>query len=250
MNVDIIASGSRGNCAIIDNAIMIDAGVETLENAEVCLITHTHTDHTKKIPSVSGMRLYCLQETADILQEKYPYVTFNILQSERATVVTVRDYEYVITPIRLKHDVPCIGFDIERFVEASFDYEPPTRIFFATDFSQIEDDDRIVTFLKDKRYDAVYLECNNTLSFGDLSDVYTPDEDGKLPKDEFHRRRSFQNHCSADYLIGLFTRAGFDETNRFTEPVTLLHKSSYYYGANYDRIVELCKIANILNPLL
>jgi hypothetical protein len=236
MNVEIIASGSSGNCAVIDDTIIIDAGWSVMPTGKFVLLTHHHTDHTKHLDKVGGLPVYCTQATADRLAVKFPYVAFNVIPYDGFFNVE----EYRIEAVRLKHDAPCVGFDIMHGDE---------RIFFATDFNEIVCDTWFVRNLKNKRYDAVYIECNNTLSPADFFDVYFHDEDSKPPKDEFHRRKSFQNHCNADYLIGLFTQAGYTAENRFAEPITLLHKSSFYYLKDVSRIAELCKIANVKNPM-
>lgn len=135
-------------------------------------------------------------------------------------------------PINVKHDIPCIGFDITHDGE---------RILYATDFNAFREEIDV------RDYTALYLECNNTLTPEDFADLYFTEE---KPKDEFHRRKSYHNHCNVGYLRMLFERAGFSEDNPCDIPLTLLHKSTYYYHAHPEEIVKLCKIANVQNPLL
>lgn len=46
---EVLATGSTGNCVIIQNKIMIDAGVSFktvepyLKNVKLCLLTHIHS---------------------------------------------------------------------------------------------------------------------------------------------------------------------------------------------------------------
>ena len=239
MNVDIIHSGSSGNCAVIDDTIIIDAGWNCTSNGRYVLLTHHHTDHTKFLDKLGGLPVYCTQETADKLVEKFPYVAFNIIEpGKRLDLET-----YHVVPFLLNHDAPCVGYEV-------FNNDYSECILFATDFNsfETETEKRFIRKLKNKEYDALYIECNNTLTAGDFDDVYFGE--GKPPRDEFHRRKSFQNHCNVGYLRSLFERAGYSATNRYAEPVTLLHKSSFYYQQNVDSIVELCKVANVINPLL
>lgn len=243
MNVEIIHSGSSGNCAVIDNEIIIDMGWNVTPEGNYVFLTHHHTDHTKHLQNVGGLPIYCLQETADKLMEKYPYTAFNTVEPNKQVEICTLFSKYIIIPKLMRHDAPCVGYDITRIE----DDVPYARIFFATDFNSMVDEDDFIRALRDKRYDAIYIECNNTLSAGDFHDVYFGE--GKPPKDEFHRRKSYENHCNIGYLITLFNKAGYNETNRFTEPVTLLHKSSYYYAKNPNRVATLCKIANVVNPL-
>lgn len=238
MNVKILASGSSGNCAVIDDTIIIDMGANVSPEGKYVLLTHHHTDHTKFLDKAGGKLIYCTVETADKLAEKFPYVAFNIVKTGKR--LDVGDYHVV--PFEVKHDAPCVGFEV-------FSKDYSEHILFATDFNAFEEETekRFVDFLKDKRFDAIYIECNNTLNPADFHDVYFHEGD-KPPRDEFHRRKSFQNHCNVDYLISLFKRAGYSEENRFAEPVTLLHKSSRYYQQHVERLVELAKICNVVNP--
>lgn len=237
MRVDIHATGSSGNCVTIDDFIMIDAGVEVKKDVSALLITHHHTDHTKALAKYAGVSVWATQETIDKLQPKHPFVAFNTLHLDRPHKFfnPLTQAHYKVRCVPLKHDAPCVGFDITRY-----DAHGTKRILYATDFNSIERDINVDS------YDALYIECNNTLSAADMADVYFGDT---IPKDEFHRRKSFGNHCNADYLIGLFRRAGYSCENKYDKPVTLLHKSSYYYATNPDKIVELCKIAHVVNPV-
>lgn len=246
MKVDIIHSGSSGNCAVIDDLIVIDAGWNVTPEGKYLLLTHHHSDHTKHIDKMVGMSVFCSELCAMKLKEKHPYMQLNIMKENFMYGFSDGDCTYYVTSKGLKHDAPCVGFDITKVKEG----EMPERIFFATDFNEIVERDWFVRQLRNKEFDALYIECNNTLSILDFNDVYFVDENEKPPKDEFHRRKSFENHCNVEYLIELFEDAGYSAENRFTEPVTLLHKSSYYYLNNIDRIVELTRIANIINPLM
>lgn len=228
MNVKIIASGSAGNCALIEGVITIDIGVKPTPDvmrSEVLLLTHEHTDHTKMLSSLAGIPFYTVEDVAERLKAKHPYVTFNILPYDKFTelpLATTR--KYYVKPVRLKHDVPCVGWDIISGMD---------RILFATDFNEIIDNVDLID------YDALYLECNNTLSICDFSDVYFGDS---TPRDEFHRRKSFQNHCNVQYLIDKIK-----EDKAGNVPLTLLHKSSYYYDWNKEKLSELANVANITN---
>ena len=245
MKIEIVASGSSGNCAIIDGFIAIDVGVPPTCAVEYVFLTHHHTDHTKHLDKVRNAQLFCLGETAEKLYAKNPYITPNRIVTGRVIHISgPSNAEYIILPIMVKHDAPCVGFDISKQIYGN----EVERVLFATDFNSIIDETNVVCALREKRYYEVYIECNNTLCYDDFIDVYFLADGERPPKDEFHRRRSYENHCNVGYLISLFERAGYSEQNRFTEPVTLLHKSSFYYHQNIERIVDLCKIANVRNP--
>lgn len=248
MNVRIAHTGSSGNLAVIDDTIVIDAGwspAGELKGEEKALfLTHCHTDHTKFLSEFGGLPIYALETTAFKLQQgKFPYMAFNELVP--GVTVRIQDgaYSYVINPVSLKHDVPCVGFEIMRFDEIGEE----ECVFYGTDFRAIEDEEAFIKRLRDKYYDALYIECNNTMTPQNMVDIYFPEDDGAPPKDEFHRRRSYDNHCNASYLMDIFTRAGYSESNKFTEPVTFLHKSSYYYHSNPELLVKLANFINIQN---
>lgn len=248
MDVKIIHSGSKGNCAVIDDALIIDAGWNVSPDGVAVFLTHHHGDHTKYLDKMFGMPIYALQATIDKLQmdARFAYTAFSVVQEHKTIVINVDNVSYYVNPLPVDHDAPCVSYDITKVCNET---GAESRIFFGTDFVKIVDEDAFVNSLRDKVYDAIYIEANNTLNPTDFLDIYFPDGDDKQPKDAFHRTRSYQNHSNVDYIMSLFTRAGYSEENKFTEPITLLHKSSYYYPQNPERIVEFCKIAKITNPL-
>lgn len=248
MNVHIYGTGSSGNMTVIDDFLIIDAGLTENPKGEAILLTHSHTDHTKALPKLGGIPLYATAATAAKLQEKWPYMGFNIL-TPGDTLTLRRDdgSTYYVTPVEVKHDVPCVGFDITCVPGDVIRKE--TRILWLTDFSSIVQEQTVIDNLRKRVYDHVYIECNNTLLLVDLMDCYITEDEQPLPRDEYHRRKSFQNHCNFSYLQSLFKRAGFTPEKRYADPVTFIHKSSYYYHANVEYIAKLCAVANITNPL-
>lgn len=243
MEVNVVHSGSSGNLCVIDGVIAIDAGwqYDRISALKGLFLTHIHTDHTKYLQDFACVPIYATEETASKLMEKrFPYIAFNTLGVGRAIRIENGDDVYLVCPWLMKHDAPCIGFEIHKHPP----YSGTEVIFYATDFNEIVDEERFVKLLRDKHFDELYIECNNTLLPTDFLDVYFGDE---VPRDEFHRRKSYENHCNVGYLYSLFERAGYTSKRRFTEPVTLLHKSSFYYMQNPERLVELQKIANIQN---
>lgn len=234
MKVTIHASGSRGNCASIEDALIIDAGVSCNAIGSALFLTHAHTDHIKEIKRFDGLPLYCTQETYNTLKSsgRFAYLEPSIIEPFVKYRFEFSGDEFYVTAIPLKHDVPCVGFDIEHDGE---------RVFFATDFNEILDPDFDV-----RNYTEIFIECNNTLAPSDIEELHFFED--KAPKDAHHRAKSFNNHCNVNYLMSLFTRAGFSESNKCETPVTLLHRSSYYYMTYWERIIELCKVANVRNP--
>lgn len=248
MNVKIISTGSKGNCAVIDDALVIDAGWNVTVEGVAVFLTHQHTDHVKHLDKMLGMPIYALPETIEKLQTdmRFAYTSFTPMERLVDVEIHVGPATYYVVPIPVKHDAPCVAFDILKVCSETGEQ---SRIFFGTDFNALQYEDVFIAKLKSKVYDAIYIEANNTLNETDFMDVYFPEEGTKEPRDAFHRLRSFRNHANVDYIRSLFSAAGYSEFNKFTEPVTLLHKSSHYYPQNPARVVELCKMVKIVNPI-
>lgn len=82
MRVQVLASGSKGNCYVIQgkkDKLLLECGITfkkikqglnfDLSNIVGCLITHEHKDHCKSIGEVvrAGIDVYTARETADVL---------------------------------------------------------------------------------------------------------------------------------------------------------------------------------------
>ena len=166
MNVNIVHSGSSGNTASIDDFLIIDVGWPEVPKGEHVLLTHNHSDHTKCLDKVGGLPTYCTPETADKLAQKWPFLAFSSLTPGDVKVLCSNEFQYTIKVIPLRHDVPCVGFEIQRCARS--EYAEPQTILWLTDFNEIVDEKYIIRALRDKRFDHIYIECNNTLSTGDI----------------------------------------------------------------------------------
>ena len=91
MKVKVIASGSKGNCTLIQTdkiKILIDMGIGYQQLAselekinlepqsiDAILITHTHSDHIKGLPSLvkkTNLKVYMLEEMEPKKIKKIP----------------------------------------------------------------------------------------------------------------------------------------------------------------------------------
>ena len=127
MKVKVIASGSKGNCTLIQTnkiKILIDIGIgyhqlaSELEkinlepqNIDAILITHTHSDHIKGLQALvkkTNLKVYMLEEMEPELIKKIPennlHLYSNPLMLEDLT----------INLIQISHDVAGVGFIIEH----------------------------------------------------------------------------------------------------------------------------------------
>lgn len=110
-----LASGSSGNCFLVDNGkhrILIDVGIPyiqikqkldslgyDIEGIDFILITHTHNDHIKSINSFSMKKVYSSVKIPGII---------NKLSNNHEVLLG----DYKIYPFPLSHDVECCGYKI------------------------------------------------------------------------------------------------------------------------------------------
>jgi len=79
MKIQSLASGSEGNCYVLDRAIMLECGIRWAKvrqalyfftnDIEACLVSHEHQDHSKAVKDVmrAGIDCYMSKGTADAL---------------------------------------------------------------------------------------------------------------------------------------------------------------------------------------
>ena len=127
MKVKVIASGSKGNCTLIQTdkiKILIDMGIGYQQLAselekinlepqsiDAILITHTHSDHIKGLPSLvkkTNLKVYMLEEMEPELVKKIPQNNLHLYTNP----LILEDL--IINLIRISHDVEGVGFVIEH----------------------------------------------------------------------------------------------------------------------------------------
>lgn len=116
IDIKILASGSSGNCYLIDNSktkLLLDAGIPfkkiqigcdfCVGDISGCLITHRHGDHSKAIKDlIKRIPIYGPKD----LQE----INKNVLVLN--PLVEYKIGTFTIVPFELKHDVECYGYYI------------------------------------------------------------------------------------------------------------------------------------------
>ena len=130
MEISVIASGSNGNCCLLeekDTSILIDAGKsgrelehrannlgKSLENIDALLITHSHHDHTVGAGVLSrryGIPVY-------LTKDVYQGIRFKIGNAEIKTFSMEKSFkikDIKIKPIKTSHNVSSCGFVIGKF---------------------------------------------------------------------------------------------------------------------------------------
>lgn len=130
MQVSVIASGSNGNCCLIekkDTAILIDAGKsgreieyrmnalgKSLENVDATIITHAHHDHICGAGVISrryGIPVYMTDAVHEIAAHKLGSIKLKKFDINKAfKIKSMR-----ITPVPTLHNTASCGFVIDKF---------------------------------------------------------------------------------------------------------------------------------------
>lgn len=161
MTYNIIGSGSSGNAVIIDNRILIDAGMPFskispfAKNLQIVLLTHVHSDHfnpatVRKLHELRpALRFACCE-----------WMAFHLVQAgvnERMIDILDPDgiYKYgliTVIPFMLRHNVQNCGWKVWIFWSAMA--IKPERLLYATDTVSMDG-------VEAKDYDLYLLECNH-----------------------------------------------------------------------------------------
>lgn len=165
-DVNVISTGSAGNCVIIDNKIMIDAGLgdkdigSALDEIDYLLITHRHGDHLnlgalKKLHKRKPWKLdKCLYVNEDVKQKiieshntRFDYVPKDehIIGNESIFQLETDEYTYEVETFKLEHDVENQGFVITR--------EDGLTMVYATDTNTMK-------YAPHREYDYIVVEAN------------------------------------------------------------------------------------------
>ena len=130
MEISVIASGSNGNCCLVedkDSSIMIDAGksgleIETrlnklgksMENVDAILLTHAHQDHISGAGVLSrryNIPLYMTNEVFSKARNKLGNITMKKFSVENSFKIN----NLSIKPISTSHNTSSCGFVIGKF---------------------------------------------------------------------------------------------------------------------------------------
>lgn len=202
MHYEIISTGSKGNCVII-NDCMIDCGVpfkkikKQLYNIKYLLLTHTHGDHLK---------LKTLQQIAAQFPriciignyEVHAAYNCNIIANAGFDIVTD---DYVFHSFELIHDVLTYGF--------CWTYNGH-EIIYATDTSSLKN-------APDKKYDYFFLESNH--------DEAKLEEVRNQPKGAYNPYLSGKRHLSTQQAKLFFYLHRRSHDSKLIE----LHQSARFY---------------------
>jgi phosphoribosyl 1,2-cyclic phosphodiesterase len=204
MDYKIISSGSKGNCVIINDDIMVDCGVsfklikEDLYNVKYLLITHTHLDHVN-------------ENTFQVIMKRFPTITIignyevhsryncNIIANAGFEIVTD---DYIFMPFLCEHDVLTYGYT----------WQGPQKkeIIYCTDTGTLKN-------APVKKYDYFFLESNH--------------DEAKLEAIQGQQKGSYNPYLSGKRHLSTQAAKTFYYMNRRSKESELieLHKSQRFY---------------------
>lgn len=208
MKIKILASGSKGNCYILESptgTLIIECGIpykEILQGLNFnlgdvvgALVSHSHKDHSHSSKEITnaGIDLYALKETTQAIWLE----GHRIINVEPLKQFKVGDFKILGFPI--EHDVPGLGYLIE--------YEPTKeRLLFLTD--------SYYSKYKFKNLNYILIECNYIKETLDQNI-----EDGYI--DERMKPRLLQSHFSLENVKGFLKANDLSQC----QEIILLHLS-------------------------
>ncbi len=177
IDVRILATGSSGNCVLIDGHILVDAGITfkhfsefgiPLEQITVCVITHKHGDHMNK-PFVrklltSGKIVVMSKDSAADLAGEGKIDVEEYVKSENIIFLDPENhYEFDINKEGVKktldmHVYPQKHHDIVNYALTFNDKEH--RLLYSTDLDSLEPTDMGVGLMHLGKFDIILLEGN------------------------------------------------------------------------------------------
>lgn len=191
MTYDILATGSTGNCVIINGKIAIDMGIPMkklresgyIKSLKLVLLTHEHGDHFnaatvralhKERPA---LRWGCCEWMVPLLMEAgVPILAIDVYEPEFIHIYNT----FSVAAVPLVHDVPNCGYKI---------CDGNTWLFYATDTGTLDG-------IEAKDYDLYLIEANHTCAEIDsrIAD--------KQSRGEFaYETRAAQNHLSQEQAL-------------------------------------------------
>ena len=196
MIVEVLGSGSSGNCILLDEEVMIDAGVPfkriggDAKNIHTVLMTHIHGDHfnpatIRKMVVNSDAVFLCNRSVRDALFEMG--VARDRVKTANVGSIIER-YGWNFSPVLLYHDAPNIGWRVVN--------PDDEKHFHATDTVTLEG-------ITAKNYDTATIECNHHLPTA-LKLIEEAEANGEFT----HLRGAINSHLSVDKAIKFIKKNG------------------------------------------
>ena len=205
MNVEIIKTGSKGNCIIVEDKFMLDCGVPYkmvepyLKSVKLIFISHVHSDHLNKA-------------TVKKIAYEHPNIVFlcngDVVDKLIRLGVKLyspqegKKYDLGMCTVKLDylyHDVPNSALHLEYHGK---------KLFYATDTSQI-------SHVSAKSYDLYLIEAN-----------YTTDDDleGKIIESENKGEFTYLKRVKHTHLSQLQALNWLDENKGENSKYIFIHE--------------------------
>ena len=228
MKIEVIGSGSSGNCYRISDgntALLLDAGLSLpviqqachfeLTRLSGCLLTHSHGDHAKSAATLArlGVDVFCSPETA----REAKLLGHRVHAIDAAGDAMIRAGTFRVRPFDLHHDVRCYGY----FIHSNTTGE---NLVYITD-----------TSYTDYRFPSLHyalVEANYDPELLAASVL-----EGKTPRDMLRRVQT--THMSIEQTLELLA---VNNENRTLRQIYLLHLSDRHSDAERfkQRAQEIC----------
>ena len=151
MKYVVIETGSKGNCTVIEDRIMIDIGVSYKKmlpyanQVKVVLLTHIHSDHFNPVTirklsqEHPTIKFICCKYLVEDLIKIVPASCIYVLEPNKRYDIGL----CVLSPFNLYHDVPNVGWRIQINGK---------RCIYATDTTKLD--------VSARNYDLYLIEAN------------------------------------------------------------------------------------------
>lgn len=201
---EIISTGSKGNCVVINN-VMIDCGVpfkqikDYLYDIKYLLITHIHSDHVR-VGTLEAIKKLFPKIT--IIGNHEVHQTFGVHIIANTTFPIETD-DYIFKPFECVHDVLTYGY--------TWEFEG-LSILYATDTSSMEN-------APDEKFDFIFIESNHCENKVEMI--------LKHPRNEFgyNAYAGAKRHLSTQQSRAFYYTHRRNKDSQFIE----LHQSSRFY---------------------
>lgn len=182
MMYDVISTGSKGNCTIINGNIAIDMGISYkklgnyTKTIKLVVLTHIHSDHFNKKTIATlhrnrpSVKFVCCEHLVNELASLVDIESIFLLEVNKVYNLGI----CYISPFNLQHDVPNVGW---RIVASG------KKIIYATDTTQMN----VVA----KDYDLYLIEANY-----DMAEILERIREKEANGEYVYEYRALNNHLS------------------------------------------------------
>lgn len=216
MNIEVLGTGSAGNCYLVqigEATLLLECGLPfkliqrmlgfKLSNIDACLITHEHMDHAKAAKDLmrAGVDCWMTEGTAEALGVKGHRLKIFTSYPDTRFYLWKHIAEAQVLPFETIHDASePIGFYIRSI-------DSVESIFFVTDTAYLK--------YKIPECDVLMIECNYVKAAID-ENVRIGDVNASL------RNRIVRNHLSLETLVEALKAADLKRLKK----IYLLHLSA------------------------